>query len=79
MHAAGIADTLLRPGAIVGYLCTRKSHLSSAQTYTITIHNGEWAFCHDAHPMGAHRWMATGGIPLADVQRSSLARDLATD
>lgn len=47
--------------------------------YTITIHNGEWAYCHDANPVGAHRWMATGGIALADVQRSSLAWDLATD
>lgn len=79
MRAATSAGNLLRSGAIVGYLCTRKPHLSSSQMYTITIHNGEWAYCHDANPVGAHRWMATGGIALADVQRSSLAWDLATD
>jgi hypothetical protein len=79
MQAATTADTLVRRGAIVGYLCTRKAHLSFAQTFTITIHNGEWAFCHDADPVGSHRWMATGGIPLADVRRSTLAWDLATD
>jgi hypothetical protein len=79
MQSTNTASTLLRSGAVVGYLCIRKRHLSVAQAFTLTIHNGEWAFCHDAHPVGAHRWMATGGISLADVQRSSIARELATD
>jgi hypothetical protein len=73
------AGTLLTRGGMISYICTRKRHLSSVQRPTLTIHNGEWAFCHDARPVGAHRWTATGGVPLADVQRSSMARDLASD
>lgn len=73
------AGALLTSGGMIGYICTRKRHLSPVQRSTLTIHNGEWAFCHDARPVGAHRWAATGGIPLADVQRSSMARDLASD
>lgn len=79
MPSAMNEGTLLRGGATITYLCTRKRHLSPSQRFTITIHNGEWAFCHDGSPIGAHRWMATGGIPLAAIQRSSLARELATD
>jgi hypothetical protein len=73
------AGALITRGGMIGYICTRKRHLSSVQRSTLTIHNGEWAFCHDARPVGAHRWTATGGVPLADVQRSSMARELATD
>jgi hypothetical protein len=64
---------------VVGYICNRRAHANPAQRFTLTIHNGEWAFCHDAFAVGAHRWMATGGMSLADVQRSTFARDLATD
>jgi hypothetical protein len=69
----------LRSGAMIGYVCTRKSHLKLGQQFAITVHNGEWAFCHDPTAGGTHRWMATGGIPLADIQRSRLAWDLASD
>lgn len=79
MQSVKAESTLPRGGAMIAYLCTRKRHLIPSQRFTITIHNGEWAFCHDGSPIGAHRWMATGGIPLAAVQRSSLARELATD
>ena len=73
------STTLLRSGAMIGYICTRRRHLNWAQQFAITVHNGEWAFCHDATAGGTHRWVATGGIPLADIQRSTLAWDLASD
>lgn len=79
MQSSSTGGTLARAGAMVGYVCTRRGHANPAQRFTITIHNGEWAFCHDARAVGAHRWMATGGIALADVQRSTFARDLAAD
>jgi len=79
MQSSSTAGTLPRTGTTVGYICTRRSHVNPARRFTLTIHNGEWAFCHDALAVGAHRWMATGGISLADVQRSTFARDLATD
>ena len=73
------AATLLPNGAMIAYICTRRTHLNVAQQFAITVHNGEWAFCHDARGSGTHRWIATGGIPLADIQRSTLACDLARD
>lgn len=79
MQSSRTAGTLLRSGDMVGYVCTRKSHVNLAQHFKLTIHNGEWAFCHDATAVGSHRWMATGGIPLADVQRSTIARDISSD
>jgi hypothetical protein len=73
------ATTLLPSGAMIAYICTRRTHLNVAKEVAITVHNGEWAFCHDARGSDTHRWMATGGIPLADIRRSTLARDLARD
>jgi hypothetical protein len=79
MESSSSPRTLLNSGAMVGYVCTRKSHLVFAPDFTLTIHNGDWAFCHHATAVGAHRWMATGGIPLGDVQRSRIAWELATE
>jgi hypothetical protein len=79
MVSSSTTGTLLISGAMVGYVCTRRSHLNVTQQFTLTIHNGDWAFCHDAAAAGRHRWMATGGMALPDVQRSTVAWDLARD
>lgn len=79
MSPSPTQTTLLRSGAMIGYVCTRKSHLNLGHQFAITVHNGEWAFCHGGTAGDTHRWMATGGIPLADIQRSTLAWDLASD
>lgn len=67
------ATAIASPSRLVKYVCMRRSHVRHAQRFTLTIHNGAWAYCHDPSPEGRHRWMATDGISLPDVRRSSFA------
>src|SRR5437016_12679532 len=35
----------------------------------LTIHEGSWAYCDGADSSDAHRWSATGGVPLESLVR----------
>jgi len=62
---------------VIRYVCVREAHLRPSSDFSLIVHNGELAFCHDPKPRRDHRWMATGGIALADLRNSAIARELA--
>ncbi|HKY50089.1 MAG TPA: hypothetical protein VJP45_02420 [Candidatus Limnocylindria bacterium] len=64
------------PPTLIRYLCVRRRHLGTNTHDTVTIHNGEWAFCHGTVQRD-HKWVATGGLTLEELRRSSLARELS--
>ena len=62
-----------RPGRAIGYCCVARAHWRKpaprGATNTLTIVEGEWAFCpHDAM-VNSHDWQATGGLELEDLRR----------
>ncbi|HEY3218734.1 MAG TPA: hypothetical protein VGK15_06580 [Candidatus Limnocylindria bacterium] len=56
--------------ALVHYRCASAKHqlLRGAESDTLTIHQGKWAYCpHDIRAKG-HEWTATGGQTLAQLR-----------
>lgn len=63
--------------SLIRYICVRRGHLATTSEYTLTIHNGEWAFCHDPGERPNHKWVATDGLTLEQLRRSTLAHELS--
>jgi hypothetical protein len=63
-----------RPGRMIAYCCVARAHwkkpASPAAANTVTIVEGDWAFCpHDAMLGTGHQWQATGGIAMENLRR----------
>lgn len=61
---AAHAITTLAP---IAYRCGAPSHESAPvrESSTVTFHRDGWAYCPSADT--AHRWVATGGVPLQEL------------
>ncbi len=62
------------PNAIISFECTKPSHrdeLSRRGVGGLTIHEGAWAYCDAMTADQEHEWVATGGVPQADLVRWS--------
>jgi hypothetical protein len=58
--------------SIVHWECQSPEHRalhSRRGTGGLTIHDGAWAYCDGAGADDAHRWSATGGVPLESLVR----------
>ena len=54
-----------RPGAaLVSFKCERTDHAKRSERYTLTIHEGKWAFCPHEGPASEHMWRPTAGEKL---------------
>ena len=50
------------PGsALISFKCERPDHAMRSPRYTLTIHQGKWAFCLHEGPASNHRWRAISG------------------
>ena len=60
---------------LVRFVCRAKMHVDASRNATVavgspvTIHDGAWAYCDGAGSDDAHRWSATGGVPLESLVR----------
>lgn len=63
-----------KPGAaLVRFSCERPDHAKRSERYTLTIHDGKWAFCAHEGPTSEHRWRPISGTQLEsllDLRRS---------
>ena len=59
--------------ALIGFRCSRRDHAAGSARSTLTIHDGQWAFCAHEGPTWDHTWVATGGVRLRELllRRSS--------
>ena len=54
-----------KPGsALIRYTCERPDHAKRTQRYTLTIHEGMWAFCGHEGPTSEHAWRQIAGMRL---------------
>lgn len=54
-----------RPGsALIRYTCDRSDHAKRTVRYTLTIHEGLWAFCAHEGPTSEHSWHLVPGVRL---------------
>ena len=61
----GSLVTLPRPGsALVRFTCERPDHGKRSGRYTLTIHDGQWAFCAHEGPTSDHKWRPVPGATL---------------
>jgi hypothetical protein len=56
--------------ASVGFICDSPEHLdeNGALSDHLTIHENQWAYCPRDVRANAHKWRATGGISLSDLE-----------
>lgn len=55
----------LNPGsALIRYTCDRSDHAKRTSRYTLTIHEGLWAFCAHEGPTSEHSWQPVQGVRL---------------
>lgn len=75
MKVVGAQNRTRNPAAI-GYVCRRRDHQARERRFTLTLHEGRWAYCASGTaPSHTHDWVPTGGATLAELTRS--ARDSA--
>ena len=58
--------------SIVHWECQSPEHRARPSRHGnggLTIHGGAWAYCDGAGSDDAHRWSATGGLPLESLVR----------
>jgi hypothetical protein len=61
----GSLVTAPRPGsALVRFKCDRPDHAKRSERYTLTIHDGQWAFCGHEGPTSDHKWRPIAGAKL---------------
>jgi hypothetical protein len=66
---------------IVQYECRNLDHLRAGSRQGkggLVIHHGSVGYCDGLHVDGAHRWVATGGVPIELLLESAPAIDLGT-
>jgi hypothetical protein len=57
-----------RPGAaLIQFTCDRPDHAKRNERYTLTIHDGQWAFCGHEGPTSEHTWRPVAGVKLDQV------------
>jgi hypothetical protein len=61
-------DSEDRQGLIL-FSCVRRDHVHESRDFTLTVHEGGWAFCPAAAPSSGHEWAKTDGVPLMDLMR----------
>lgn len=53
------------PGlALIRFTCDRPDHAKRSERYTLTIHDGKWAFCAHEGPRSDHKWRPIVGAKL---------------
>ena len=63
--SVGSVVTAPRPGlALIRFTCDRPDHARRSERYTLTIHDGEWAFCGHDGPSSDHKWRPIAGSKL---------------
>jgi hypothetical protein len=63
---------------IVHYECRNPDHLRSGSRRGVgglVIHHGSVGYCDGLTVEGAHRWVATGGVPIQSLYGRALAVD----
>ena len=66
---------------IVHYVCRNLDHLRAGSRRGkggLVIHHGSVGYCDGLRIDGAHRWVATGGVPIEDLFQSSPEFEPAT-
>lgn len=66
---------------IVHYECRNRDHLRAGSRRGeggLVIHHGSVGYCDGLRADGAHRWVATGGVPIEDLFDSAPDLDPAT-
>jgi len=57
--------TAQKPGsALIRFKCDRPEHARRSERYTLTIHDGKWAFCTHEGANSDHRWRPIAGTKL---------------
>lgn len=60
----------------IAYLCDEPSHqIGQVSADTLTIHDGQWAFCRQDAKANGHVWRQTSGVPLYQLRTSSLLHE----
>lgn len=63
---------------IVHYECRNLNHLRTGSRHGkggLVIHHGTVGYCDGLHVEGAHRWVATGGVPIEYLVATAAAPD----
>ena len=66
---------------IVQYECQNLDHLRAGSRHGkggLVIHHGTVGYCDGLHVDGAHRWLATGGVPIEFLVETAPAIDPGT-
>ena len=66
---------------IVHYECRNLDHLRAGSRRGnggLVIHHGSVGYCDGLHVDGAHRWVATGGVPIEFLVESAATIDVGT-
>jgi hypothetical protein len=66
---------------IVHYECRNLDHLRAGSRHGkggLVIHHGTVGYCDGLHVDGAHRWLATGGVPIEFLVETAPAIDPGT-
>jgi hypothetical protein len=50
--------------ALVQFTCVQPDHAKRSERYTLTIHDGKWAFCRHEGPASEHNWRPIEGVRL---------------
>jgi len=60
-------------GTLVHFRCTNPAHDRPAElrSDTLTLVEGLWAYCPFDIRAGEHEWVSTGGVPMAELRKSS--------
>src|SRR5207247_5746416 len=70
-----------RMSTIVHYECRNLDHLRAGSRRGnggLVIHHGSVGYCDGLHVDGAHRWVATGGVPIEFLVESAPTIDTGT-
>src|SRR5438094_1944166 len=70
-----------RMSTIVHYECRNLDHLRAGSRRGnggLVIHHGSVGYCDGLHVDGAHRWVATGGVPIEFLVESAPSMDAGT-
>ena len=63
--SVGPLVTSPKPGsALIRFTCERPDHAKRSERYTLTINDGEWAFCPHEGPTSEHKWRLMEGAKL---------------
>jgi len=67
---------------LIKYRCMRAAHQRAPEgriSDSLTVHQGEWAYCpFDSHAKD-HDWRATSGIPIEELRRLNPPVDVLAD